>query len=389
MSRMDAVVVGGGVVGAVCALALRKAGLQVALVEAKSPETWRADSPDLRVFAFAPDNQHFLDDLGVWNAIAAARVQPYRQMQVWDALGRARLAFDADRMGTRQLGFIVENALLVDRLWQAMDRAGVEVHCPERVASFSEDDNGVRVRFESGQGIDCRIAVAADGGNSRLRELAGIDLHSEDYAQRGVVAYLKTERPHQGTAFQRFLAEGPLALLPFEGNAVSIVWTLPTAQAEAVCALEAAAFGRAVTRASDRCLGDLTLASERASFPLRRQLVQTQVKGRVLVIGDAAHVVHPLAGQGVNLGVRDVSALFASVRDALERKQAFDAPSRLAKWARKRKSDNVVSAMAFDTINKMYRNTHPLAGVLRSGALAIAQNGGPLKRALWRHAAGV
>ncbi|QIK81198.1 FAD-dependent oxidoreductase [Lysobacter sp. HDW10] len=389
MSQLDVVVVGGGVVGACCALALSKAGLRVAIVEANAPATWHADSPDLRVFAFAPDNQALFEDLGVWQEVSNARAHAYRHMHVWDALSASTLSFDADRMGTPQLGWIIENALLIDRLWQALDRVGIETHCPERVESIREDASGVRIRFESGRGVDCRVAIAADGGNSKLRELAGIAVNTEDYEQRGLVAYLSTERAHEDTAFQRFLPEGPLALLPVEGNRVSIVWTLPQAQAEAMSRMDEAAFNHAVTRASDRCLGDLTLASDRASFPLRRQLVDTQIKGRILVIGDAAHVVHPLAGQGVNLGLRDVSALLASVRDAAARKQAFDAPSRLARWARHRKSDNVVSAMAFETINKVYRSTHPLAGIVRGTALGVAGKSGPLKRALWRHAAGI
>lgn len=389
MSRLDVVVVGGGVVGATCALALSKAGLQVALVEARQPGHWRADTPDLRVFAFAPDNKALLDDLGVWEPVAKARACAYRRMRVWDAIGTSALEFDVDSMATPQLGWIIENGLLVDRLWQALDKAGVEVHCPERVASISQDDTGVRVRFESGRGLDCRIAIAADGAQSTLRDLAGVKVAAEDYAQRGVVAYLSADRPHEGTAYQRFLAEGPLALLPFEGRRISIVWTLPSARAEAMCTMAEDEFNAAVTRASDRCLGELTLVSERASFPLRRQLVDSQLQGRVLVMGDAAHVVHPLAGQGVNLGLRDVAALLASVRDAAARKQAFDSTTRLMRWARRRKSDNVVSAMAFDTINKVYRRDDPLAGMVRASALAVAERAGPLKRALWRHAAGV
>ena len=389
MSRLDAVVVGGGVVGATCALALSNAGLQVALVEARQPGDWRADTPDLRVFAFAPDNKALLEDLGVWEPVAKARASAYRRMRVWDAIGTTALEFDADSMATPQLGWIIENGLLVDRLWQALDKAGVEVHCPERVASISQDDTGVRVRFESGRGLDCRIAIAADGAQSTLRDLAGVKVAAEDYAQRGVVAYLSADRPHEGTAYQRFLAEGPLALLPFEGRRISIVWTLPSARAEAMCTMAEDEFNAAVTRASDRCLGELTLVSERASFPLGRQLVDSQLQGRVLVMGDAAHVVHPLAGQGVNLGLRDVAALLASVRDAAARKQAFDSTTRLMRWARRRKSDNVVSAMAFDTINKVYRRDDPLAGMVRASALAVAERAGPLKRALWRHAAGM
>ena len=387
--QRDAIVVGGGVVGAACALALADAGLQVALVEAGTPARWSREEPDLRVFAFAPDNAELLDSLGVWQDILATRAQPYRHMRVWDAAGGGELHFDADVLARRELGWIIEHDLLAERLWAAARRAGVEHFQPASVNGLEQRDDGVRLTLESGETLDARIAIAADGAHSTLRGLAGIDAPTHDYAQRGVVAYVETENPHQLTAWQRFLPSGPLAFLPVDADSrSSIVWSLDEAEAERVLTLDDAAFGIELTNAFGARLGATVPVSRRVAFPLRRQLAKTQIAGRVLVLGDAAQVVHPLAGQGVNLGLRDVAALRNSVREAKQLGRDFDAPHRLERWARARRSDNVVSTLAFEAINRTYSNDALLPTMLRGHALGIANALTPLRNALWRHAAG-
>ena len=388
-ARLDVAVAGGGVVGAACALALARAGLQVALVEARPAPRWLAERPDLRVFALAPDNAALLDALGVWPQVLRARAQPYRKMRVWDAGGGDELAFDAAALARSELGWIVENGLLVDRLWAALVAAGVRVHCPARVQALEQDAAGVRLQLDDGTRLEARVAVAADGGASELRRLAGLDVDAHDYGQRGVVAFIETADPHQETAWQRFLPTGPLALLPFTQGRSSIVWTLPEAEAARVLALDDAAFAVALTDASAARLGRAVPVSARAAFPLRRQLVRQQVAGRVLVLGDAAHVVHPLAGQGVNLGLRDVAALRTEVESAQARRVDWASAHRLQRWARRRRSDNTVSAYAFEGINRLYSNADPLAVLARGPLLGLAGKLPPLTRALWRHAAGV
>ena len=388
-ARLDVAVAGGGVVGAACALALARAGLDVALVEARPVPRWLAEQPDLRVYALAPDNAALLDALGVWPQVVRARAQPYRKMRVWDAGGGDELAFDAATLARDELGWIVENGLLVDRLWAALVAAGVQVHCPARVQGLEQDEAGVRLQLDDGTRLEARVAVAADGGASELRRLAGLDVDAHDYGQRGVVAFIETADPHQETAWQRFLPTGPLALLPFTQGRSSIVWTLPEAEAARVLALDDAAFAVALTDASAARLGRAQPVSERAAFPLRRQLVRQQVAGRVLVLGDAAHVVHPLAGQGVNLGLRDVAALRAEVESAQARRVDWASAHRLQRWARRRRSDNTVSAYAFEGINRLFSNADPLAALARGPLLGLAGKLPPLTRALWRHAAGV
>ena len=388
-ARLDVAVAGGGVVGAACALALARVGMEVALVEPRPAPRWSAVQPDLRVYALAPDNAGLLDRLGVWPQVLTARAQPYRAMRVWDAGGGGELSFDAAAMARAELGWIVENDLLVDRLWAALAAAGVRLHCPARVEALEQDAAGVRLRLDDGSRLEARIAVAADGAGSDLRRLAALEVDTHDYAQRGVVAFIETGLPHQDTAWQRFLPTGPLALLPFTDGRSSIVWTLPDAEAARVLALDADAFAVALTDASAARLGRAAPVSARVAFPLRRQLVRRQVAGRVLVLGDAAHVVHPLAGQGVNLGLRDVAALAAEIGSALARRADWTAPHRLQRWARRRRSDNTVSAYAFEGINRLFSNADPVATLARGPLLGLAGKLPPLQRALWRHAAGI
>ncbi len=412
--RADAVIVGGGIVGAACALALAQQDLHVVLIEAHDPQPWSpaaqdaekhavgkhavekndVEKRDQRIYTFAPDNAALFDALGVWAAVRDARAYPYTRMRVWDAAGGDELRFDADAFAVPQLGWIVEHSLLQDRLWAALRRSSVTVRCPARVSAFEQDDEGVALTLDDGLRVEARIAIAADGGASALRELAGITVDRHDYGQRGVVCYVATAHHHENTAWQRFLPTGPLAFLPSApllgcDAPSSIVWTLPDDEAARIVALDDDAFAIEVTRAFGGRLGDVRPLTPRVAFPLRRQLAQHYVAGRVLAIGDAAHLVHPLAGQGVNLGLRDVAALRDLVIDAKERRVDWTSPHRLARWARLRRSDGAASAYAFDAINRVFSNDGLASTLLRGHALGLAGKLAPLNRALWRHAAGM
>lgn len=422
MSRrgpLDVVVVGAGVVGAAAALALARDGFSVALVEAHEPAPWHAAKPDLRVYAFAPDNAALLDTLGVWPGILERRAQPYRAMQVWDAAGGKPLVFDADRLARRELGWIVEHALLVDRLWASLPAAGVQLHCPERVVGLEQrsesdrtttsdrtasDPEVASVELASGQRLRARLVIAADGADSPLRAMAGIEVASHDYGQRGLVAFVDTAQTHRETCWQRFLPTGPLAFLPLRtlpgdragpgesgsGHRSSIVWSLPEAEAARLLALDDAAFLRELEHAFDGPLGPMLGVSRRAAFALRRQLASTHVAGRVVLVGDAAHVVHPLAGQGVNLGLRDVASLRATLASAGAHGGGdIASPVRLTRWARERRSENAVAAYAFDTLNRVFSTDAVAATLLRGPLLGMAGLLPPLNRVLWRRAAGL
>jgi 2-octaprenyl-3-methyl-6-methoxy-1,4-benzoquinol hydroxylase len=387
---LDVAVIGAGVVGAAAALVLAEAGLRVAIVEAHEPRPWRADEADLRVYAFAPDSSGLLDSLQVWSSVRAARAQPYRHMRVWDAAGGGELHFDADALGRDCLGHIVEHGLLVDRLWQRVAAdARIERHCPDRLCELEQDGQGATLTLGSGRQLRARLVLGADGAASRVRQLLGIEADTHDYGQRGVVAYVRSEQPHEDTAWQRFLSSGPLAFLPCADGSSSIVWTLPNAEAERALALSDGEFCRELTRAFDARLGEALAVSTRAAFPLRRQLAKQMLCGRVALLGDAAHAVHPLAGQGVNLGLRDVAALRALLQEAAQRSLDPFAAHRLQRWARARYSENAVAAYSFEAINRVFSNDALLPVLLRGHALSLAGRLPPLTQYFWTRAAGL
>lgn len=390
MSRADAfdvVVVGSGVVGAAAALAFARDGWRVAMIEAREPAPWREDAPDLRVFAIAPDAMALFDSLDVGASIRALRAPAYRRMDVRDAAGDGALTFDADRFARRELGWIVENALLVDRLWVALPREGVAVHAPASVAAYEPDASRVTLRLDDGRRLQARLVVAADGAASGLRRLAGIEAPTHDYGQGGLVAYVETELPLDATCFQRFLPTGPLAFLPVAPHRASIVWTLPDDEARRLRDVDADAFATALTDASGARFGRAHAVSERAVFPLRRQLAERYRDGRLVLVGDAAHVVHPLAGQGVNLGLRDVAALRGAVPKP--GRDADPVTARLDRWARGRRSDVARAAFAFEAINRGFSNDAVMPTLLRGPLLGLAGRLPALQHALWREAAGL
>ena len=386
---LDVVVIGAGVVGSSAALALAREGLRVAVVEASEPEIWRVDVPDLRVYAIAPDSQALFETLGVWPAIAAARAQPYRHMRVWDAAAGGELAFDADALGRDRLGSIVEHGLLVDRLWATVvPQPNIRRHCPATLTELVQDEAGVTVMLDTGQSLRAKLLIGADGAGSQVRALTGLKISEHDYRQRGLVAYVRTQEPHEETCWQRFLPSGPLAFLPCNDGRSSIVWTVDDAQASRLLGLDDARFCAELTRAFDSRLGAVTEVSERKAFPLRRRLSEAMLHGRVALIGDAAHVVHPLAGQGVNLGLRDVSALATRVRAARSAGRDFSATHQLQRWARTRLSENAVAAYSFEAINSLFTDDGVLPTLARGHLLGLAGKVPPLAQFLWKRAAG-
>lgn len=387
---LDVAVVGGGMVGAAAALALARAGFATALVEAHAPKPWQAaDEVDLRVVGLAPSSIELLDGMDVWTSILAARTGPYVHMHVWDAASGAAIHFDAADTGRDLLGHIVENNLVQWMLWQALDAAGVERRCPAQVSGCRVREDRVRLELADGGTLDARLVVAADGAASPLRALAGIAVRSRDYAQRAVVAHVATERAHAQTAWQRFLPGGPLALLPLADGRSSVVWSLPALEAQRVLALGDADFCNELGVASDYRLGRITGTTRRAAFPLKLQLAKTYQAERLVLLGDAAHAVHPLAGQGVNLGLRDVAELRATLVAARDAGADFSAAHVLRRYARRRRSEDTLDALGFDALARAFAwRALPLVAARGLGVGAFDRCA-PVRQRLARHAAGI
>lgn len=386
---LDVAVVGGGMVGAAAALSLAHDGLRCALVEAHEPARWAADEEvDLRVVALAPSSARLLRELGVWDTVLAARARAYDAMHVWDAESGAGLDFDAASEGREALGWIVENRLLQSVLWDALRQAGVQCVSPAQVQMRDMRDTYTRLHLDNGTALSARLLVAADGAQSVLREHAGIGVRERDYAKRAVVAHVRTEHAHGNAAWQRFTPEGPVAFLPLSDGRSSVVWTLPHARAQEMLDLSDEAFRDALGLALDLRLGRVLETSQRAAFPLRLQLARSYHAERLVLMGDAAHVVHPLAGQGVNLGLRDVIELRAALDRAQRRGADVGAAHVVRRYARRRRSANAVDALSFDALARVFARTEMPLVALRGLGMRAINRLEPLKRAFSDHAAG-
>jgi len=386
----DVAIVGAGMVGAALALSLARAGFDVVVVEPRPPSPWRSeDEIDLRVVALAPSSVDLFGRLDVWTSIAAARACAYRHMQVWDALAPGQLRFDAADQGMAALGQIVENRLIQHTLWRALEAdPRIALRCPAEVTATQVDDERRTLVLGDDSRIAARLVVAADGGDSDLRKMAGIETRDRDYGQRAVVAHVATERAHEDTAWQRFLPGATLAFLPLADGRSSIVWSVPEGEAARLLALDAGAFCAELGAAFDFRLGAIQATTARAAFPLRLRLAERYLAPRFTLIGDAAHVVHPLAGQGVNLGLRDADELAGVLVEARDAKRDFAGSAVLRRFERRRRSDNALSAHAFDTIQRVFASESMPLAALRGAALTVVDKIGPLKRLLAGHAAG-
>ncbi|MBZ0223144.1 MAG: UbiH/UbiF/VisC/COQ6 family ubiquinone biosynthesis hydroxylase [Dokdonella sp.] len=393
--EFDVIVVGAGAAGGALTLALARDGFKVALVEVREPTAWRSeDEVDLRVVALAPDARALLDDLGAWPAITQARVSPFQRMCVWDAQAPGELRFDATERGEAALGWIIENKLIQHALWTALvtpSAAGTApvLHCPAEISALEEDADGISVVLGDGTRLRARVLVSAEGGESSLRQRLGITFDGRDYGARAVVAHVRSECAHEGTAWQRFLPTGPLAFLPLVDGRCSIVWSLPEAEAARVLALDDdAVFCAELGAAFDFRLGPITSVSRRAAFPLRLRLAEQFVRGRCVLVGDAAHLVHPLAGQGMNLGLRDVSCLRRVLGDARDRGSDLGAWHVLRHFERERRSQTTLAARGFDAIERVFGSSSPPLVALRGLALTSAGHLSPLRSLLADVAAG-
>jgi len=384
----DVAIVGAGLVGSSLALALRGTGLSIALIEARTPQALPQDASwDNRIYAISPGSASFLEGLGAWVELPAERVARIEAMAIFGDDGTARLDFNAYEAGLGELAYIVESRELQDVLWRQLTAASdVTLFCPGECAALEIADERAQLTLRDGQTIAAKLIVAADGACSWVRSQAGIEAHDKDYRQLGVVANFTTEHPHHGTAYQWFQPEGVLAYLPLPGNRISIVWSVQQDRANELLQLPAAELCERVAQAGKMQLGSLELITPAAAFPLHLIEPRQLVKPRVALIGDAAHQLHPLAGQGVNLGFGDARELAA----VLKSRGARDAGDGLLlrRYERARREEILAMALATDGLQGLFNNTQPLLGWARNTGLSMTNRFTWVKHQLVKQALG-
>ena len=387
----DLIIVGAGMVGATLACALGGQGFRIALVEARQPEfDWPADSVDQRVSAITCASQKIFESIGAWSVMSGQRVSPYREMRVWDATGTGAIHFDSAELGEPLLGHIVENRVTLFALHKCLKSLEtVSLLAPSSVTKLEIDSDKAQVELDDGRFLSASLVVAADGSRSKVRELAGIETTGWSYHQHGVVAHIVTSQDNQETAWQRFMPDGPLAFLPLSDGSSSIVWSTTPEHAETLLAMNETEFLDELQQAFGDRLGRMIKCGPRAAFPLHLQHAKTYTQPRIALLGDAAHTVHPLAGQGVNLGLADAASLAEVIVDARKQQQDIGRHKVLRRYERWRKGENLTMLSTMDGFKRLFGSTKPVMKWLRNTGLRLTNSTTPIKNLIMRQAMGM
>jgi len=382
----DVVIVGGGLVGLSLARALSDQGLALALIEPQPSATAPTVAGwDNRIYAVSPGSAAFLSRAGARERLAPERLTRVERMRIFGDDADACLEFNAYDAGLRELAFIVENGRLQQALWETVQGQEAKLYRPANLAALELRADCVELRLDDGSVLAARLVVGADGSESRVRAQAGIGVTPHDYRQAGVVANFSCERSHDDTAFQWFLRDGVLALLPLPGRRVSMVWSIDRARGQDLLALPAAELAATVESASRGQLGALSLLAPAAAFPLRLQRVSRFVAPRVALVGDAAHNVHPLAGQGVNLGFRDARELARVLAERGPQRDCGDF-ALLRRYERARREDVAAVQLTTDGLQKLFGSDAVWLSELRNRGLGLVDRQPLLKNFLVHHA---
>ncbi len=391
-AHYDVVIVGSGIVGSVTALALAKhSHLKIALLEAQNVSlSWQSGDFDHRVSAISLASKHILQNISVWPDIQSKRITPYSHMHVWDESGAGKIDFDCRDVGESALGYIIEDGVMRSSLLHNISKTrSIDFLSPVKLVNLQKKSDGVELEAHDGKRIQTKLLVAADGANSWVREQVNIELKSWDYEQTAIVSTVQTTLSHQHTAWQRFLTTGPLAFLPLSDvNTCSIVWSATHAYANELLSLNDEQFIEALTKASEHQLGKVIHASKRYHFPLRMRHAKNYVQEHLALIGDAAHTIHPLAGQGVNLGLLDAASLVEVVIDAINKKRDFFSFQTLRRYERQRKSDNLVMLAGVDFLKQLFINQNKLIKNCRNAGLNFTDRFGLMKNIFTSYALG-
>ena len=387
--QYDVLIVGGGMVGAALGCSLGGSRLRVAVLEDALPLTFAPDQPhDLRVSAISIASASVLKTVGAWSGVTSRRFCPFRRMRVWEAAGDVE--FRSEDINEPALGYIVENRVIqlavLDRL---RGFANVDLLCPARAREIEYSAEGSKVELDDGRILKGRLLVAADGGCSRVRHAAGMGVSGWDYEQQALVLTVETAYGQQDITWQRFTPAGPQAFLPLDGPHASLVWYNTPSEVKRLKSLSDDVLRRELLDSFPAILGEIKRITARASFPLKRQHALNYVKEGVALIGDAAHMIHPLAGQGVNIGILDAAALAQTLIGAERNRQDIGSLKVLQGYERMRRRNNLLMMTTVDLFYQVFGNAHPPLKLVRNLGLGVAERLKPAKRIVMRYAMGV
>lgn len=398
-AEYDIVIVGGGMVGSTLACLLAPHHLRIAVIEAFVPPAYSAgEAYDLRVSAISAASRQVFEQAGAWQGIQTRRVSAYEGMYVWDATGDGHIHFQAAELGVAQLGHLIENRMIQLALLERLQAAdNVDIYAPRRLQQLAiqtdQASSPVQIRLDDGTILQSELLVGADGANSLVRRQLNIDWQTEDYGQKGLVAVVETSKAHQATAWQCFMPTGPLAFLPLGNSPLahtsSIVWSLPADQADAYLHQDESTFKQALGDAFQHRLGDILAVSQRAAFPLKGAQARDYVQPHVVLLGDAAHTIHPLAGLGVNLGIKDAKQLADVLIQAKQQQRALGAYSTLRRYERARRGDNLLTMKTMEAFKLVFGNQLMPWQVVRNRGLQLVDQATWLKQRFMRQAMGV
>ncbi|MEE3660511.1 3-demethoxyubiquinol 3-hydroxylase [Brenneria sp. g21c3] len=385
----DAIIVGGGMVGAAAALGLARNGFQVAVIEHESPASFTADSPpDLRISAIGYASVALLRQLGAWTQVERMRSAPYRRLETWE-WDNARVVFDAADIHLPELGFMVENRVLQLALWASLrELEHCRCYCPNKLKSMQRTAEGWRLSLDDGQSLTTTLLVGADGANSQVRQWAGIGVNGWQYRQSCMLISVEMASQQQDVTWQQFTPDGPRAFLPLFGRWGSLVWYDSPQRIRQLQALPLAQLDKQIAVTFPERLGSVN-ARAAGSFPLVRRHAQRYVQPGLVLLGDAAHTINPLAGQGVNLGYRDVEALLDILINARDAGENWSSERILRRYQCRRMPDNLLMQSGMDLFYNAFSNSLPPLNVARNLALMAAQRAGALKQRALKYAIGL
>jgi len=388
MEYFDCIVVGGGMVGGAAALSLAELGLSVAVIEQKPPQPFAEVQPyDLRVSAISLGSQFLLEQLEVWSKVMQMRAVPYSRLGVWEE-EVAYAEFSAREIQHSHLGHIIENRCIQLALWEKLlAHSRVTIKSPQQVKSIRQNNHQVFASLDN-EDIHACILIAADGARSNVRNMVGIGVTGWQYGQSAMLIHVETELPQQDITWQHFRPTGPVAMLPLQGNQASLVWYHQAAEIERLSALSNEALSDEILRYFPKKLGNVKVV-DKGAFPLTRQHANAYVKKQVMLLGDAAHTINPLAGQGVNLGFKDVLALRQVISEAIGNNECWYDNKVLMRYQNKRRGDNLAMMSSMDSFYLAFSNDHLPVKLARNLGLFFANRAGKLKQKALEYACGL